>query len=307
MRLFHPLRRLLLALSLTALFLSLPTLILALVPAAEATWSDMTPAVGQWINTTPSTVSITVQDADGLSADASYQYLISGAADWSDWQTSNIESSSSISTTRRLTVTGLPFADGLNFIQFRIVDSGGTSHSSPAYPVSLDTVAPAAPSDLQAQPASWSASNSFTLKWSNPADASGISGAWYKLDTAPKRNDDGVWVEGDALEQISNIGVSGDGAHTVWLWLGDKAGNSNYHNAATQTLYLDTTAPPALQNVAVTPAGWTNQNRFDLSWDAPNDASGISGVRALLDRRPTQANDGTLWENAENGYQGYTL
>ena len=308
MRALHPLRLLLLALSLTAGLIAFPLLILATTtPAADSLWTDFTPAVGQWTNVIPATAAVSASDTDGLSADIAYQYRISSNSDWSGWQTAHLQSTSTISSSRRITVTQLPLTDGLNFIQFRITDTLGSVGNSPAFPISLDTAAPAAPIALLADPASWTTTNAFALSWSNPADPAGIAGAWYKLDTAPQNDDDGVWVPGAALDQITGIAVDGDGAHSVWLWLSDSAGNSDYHNAATQTLPLDTTPPPALQNATVVPSTWTNNNQFDLSWQAPADPSGISGVRALLDTRPQQASDGEFWAGATDGLSGYSL
>jgi sugar lactone lactonase YvrE len=62
-------------------------------------------------------------------------------------------------------------------------------------PYQYDGIAPSAPQSLIATPDSWTKTNNFTLNWTNPSDASGIIGAYYKLDTAPTSNTDGTYVD----------------------------------------------------------------------------------------------------------------
>ncbi|MHA1321125.1 MAG: hypothetical protein ACTSQ1_15145, partial [Promethearchaeota archaeon] len=85
--------------------------------------------------------------------------------------------------------------------------------------------------------------DSFDLSWSNPVDTSGIVGAYYKLDSAPTTDTDGIYVAGVDIESITGISVTTDDNHTVYVWLVDDAGNVDYINFATTQLYLDATDP----------------------------------------------------------------
>jgi len=159
--------------------------------------------------------------------------------------------------------------------------------------VRIDTTAPSAPQNLSASPSTWTNTNSFTVSWTNPSDTSGIVGAYYKLDSPPTSNTDGTYVSGTNIQSISNITVSGEGSHTIYVWLRDAAGNVNYNNRSSTTLYYDPTAPSAPQNLSASPSTWTNNNSFTVSWTNPSDTSGIVGAYYKLDSPPTSNTDGT--------------
>ncbi|MHA1212262.1 MAG: hypothetical protein ACTSSH_07360, partial [Candidatus Heimdallarchaeota archaeon] len=154
----------------------------------------------------------------------------------------------------------------------------------------LDTTSPSSPTGLAADPVSWTNKDSFDLSWSNPADISGIAGAYYKLDFAPTTHTDGTYVAGADIESITGISVVTDGAHTVYIWLNDTAGNGDYNSYVTVQLYLD---------LAADPVSWTNVDSFDLSWSNPADISGIVGVYYKLNDAPTTHTDGTYVGGAD--------
>ncbi|MFX1387118.1 MAG: NosD domain-containing protein, partial [Promethearchaeota archaeon] len=104
----------------------------------------------------------------------------------------------------------------------------------------IDTIDPSSPTGLSASPSSWTNIDDFDLSWTNPADTSGIVGAYYKLDTAPGSDTDGTYVVGADIEAITGIAVGSEGSHTIYVWLRDAAGNINYLNDATTVVYLDT-------------------------------------------------------------------
>lgn len=81
--------------------------------------------------------------------------------------------------------------------------------------------------------------NAFTVLWTNPQDLSGIAAAYYKADNAPQDLRDGTHVEGAELEQIDGIRLSGEGLHTVWVWLEDRAGNVRHTSAVTTTCKVE--------------------------------------------------------------------
>ncbi len=304
-----PLSRLLLfsVLLAMAMVLGLPTLIGALTPAAVTEWSDFSPAPGTWITTLPAAAAVTATDADGLTDTAAYRLSTNGGTTWSNWQTTHLQAEQLDPTRYRLRATELELAEGTNFIQFRITDGGGQVANSPAFTLQVDTQPPPPPINPQAQPEGWTKVNRFGVTWSNPGDANGIGGAWYKLGVAPNANDDGVFVPGPNRTSLTDLTVPGDGMHTLWLWLADGLGHADHTRAVTVTFALDTQPPAGLNAVSVTPATWTRTNRFDLDWTVPTDMSGIAGVRALLNTAPTNPDDGEYWPGALTGYTGYAV
>ncbi|MFX1267286.1 MAG: NosD domain-containing protein [Promethearchaeota archaeon] len=161
----------------------------------------------------------------------------------------------------------------------------------------LETVDPGSPTGLTASPSSWTNTDSFDLSWTNPADTSGIVGAYYKLDAAPTFDTDGDYVAGGT--SISGISVSTDGTHTVYVWLRDGAGNINYNNDAITQLYLDQEDPTNPIGLSADPSSWTNIDDFDLTWTNPSDLSGIVGAYYKLDFAPTSDTDGTYVAGAD--------
>ena len=157
----------------------------------------------------------------------------------------------------------------------------------------LDGEDPNAPNGLIATPSSWTNIDSFNLSWTNPADVSGIVGAYYRLDLAPTSDTDGTYVAGSDIESLIGISVTTDGPHTVYVWLNDTAGNINYNNYATTQLFLDTVKPSSAIGLSATPSSWTNIDSFNLSWTNPSDTSGIVGAYYRLDTAPNSDTDGT--------------
>ncbi|UCG70096.1 MAG: hypothetical protein JSV09_03525 [Thermoplasmata archaeon] len=103
----------------------------------------------------------------------------------------------------------------------------------------LDTTPPAPPTGLTASPSSWTIANSFSIDWIDPADDSGVrNGAWYKIDTPPSSESDGIWFDDKPISIMSL-----EGEHTVYIWLEDNLGNTNHLNYSTVVLYLDSAAP----------------------------------------------------------------
>jgi len=112
--------------------------------------------------------------------------------------------------------------------------------------LSLDTTDPSSPSGLAADPSSWTSTDDFDLSWSNPADLSGIAGAYYKLYSAPTSDTDGTYQAGADITSITGITVGSEGAHNIYVWLRDAAGNVDYTTYALTQLFLDITDPSVL-------------------------------------------------------------
>lgn len=156
----------------------------------------------------------------------------------------------------------------------------------------LDDEDPASPINLLISPNSWTNINSFNLSWTNPSDLSGIIGAYYKLDSEPENNTDGIYTPGTDIDSIHGISVGGEGIHTIYIWLNDSTGNINYNNSVVGSLYFDSSDPGTPESLEVNPSSWTNINSFNLSWTNPSDLSGIVGAYYKLDSEPSNNTDG---------------
>jgi hypothetical protein len=129
-------------------------------------------------------------------------------------------------------------------------------------------------------PPEWAAANSFTLTWENPADPSGIAGAYLKVAEPPSGITDGVLYSGDMLTQIADIQVAGPGVHTAHIWLEDGAGNADHASAAAATLRYDPDPPGSPRELLASgapdgPGNWSPTNRFTLTWTNPPEVSGV--------------------------------
>jgi hypothetical protein len=164
--------------------------------------------------------------------------------------------------------------------------------------VYIDLITPKSPIGIYADPASWTSVNSFKFSWTNPNDFSGIAGAYYKIDSTPKNNKDGRFLFTDEIDELLNISFAEDGEHIIYVWLMDHAGNVNYQNSASTTVYLDTEPPQPPISVEVTPSDWSSINSFFIDWALPVDLSGVkTGVYYYLgDAPPTSQAQGT-WTN----------
>ncbi|UCH89492.1 MAG: M6 family metalloprotease domain-containing protein, partial [Thermoplasmata archaeon] len=161
-----------------------------------------------------------------------------------------------------------------NITAFDEVYNIGISNNDTAQPAD-DYVG--SPTGIAATPVSWTNTNSFTVSWTNPKDNSGITGAYFKLDTYPTSPTDGDYRAGAGITQITGISVVGSGVHPIYVWLVDGEDNKNQLLNDTTNLYYDNLAPDAPLDVKSTPSNWTNVNSFDINWTNPSDMTDISG------------------------------
>jgi hypothetical protein len=122
-----------------------------------------------------------------------------------------------------------------------------------------------APISLTVQPEGWSRTNEFSVSWTNPEDVSGITGAYYKLDTPPFWAEDGTWWYGADLEQFDVITVPNEGAHTLYVWLKDVAGNVDHRKWASVPLRYDVSEP---YEVSMIVPSLSTSVRFEVGWSA---------------------------------------
>jgi len=111
--------------------------------------------------------------------------------------------------------------------------------------------APDAPIDLIAVPSTWTNADSISLSWTNPEPK--ITGARYKIGSAPSSPVDGTLVSGD---NITAIVKSTDAdlldIQTWYVWLVDSLGNSSHVNSSTVTTQFDNVAPVTTSNAKTT-------------------------------------------------------
>ncbi|MCD6359901.1 MAG: DUF1566 domain-containing protein, partial [Armatimonadetes bacterium] len=138
-----------------------------------------------------------------------------------------------------------------------------------------DITAPPAPIDLVATPSSWSNTNSFSINWTNPSDASGIQGAYYKLGSAPTSNTDGTYT----TDKPFTVSATGEGEVTIYVWLKDGVSNIDYNNNSSAMLHYDATAPSA-----PTVTGTSPTNDTTPTWDWRTGGGGNGTFRYKLDK-----------------------
>jgi hypothetical protein len=167
----------------------------------------------------------------------------------------------------------------------------------------FDINPPAQPITLQADPIYWTPVNTFKVNWTNQWDHSGINGVFYKLNSPPNNNTDGVLVTGAGIRELYNITVPNNGTHNFYIWLKDTAGNINYQNYTFLQLFYDGLAPGAPENLKPYPTNvWTSNNSFAVSWDNPNENSGIAGAYYKLGSPPSSNEDGVYLDRLGISY-----
>lgn len=151
------------------------------------------------------------------------------------------------------------------------------------------------PGGLSASPyQTWTHTNAFTLTWANPPDLSGIVGAYYKWNTEPQGPTDGVYVAAP-LPIITELVAPGDGKHSIYLWLKDRAGNLNaaQRNALFSAFWYDGSAPTSsveLSGIAGSNGWYRSSVDVSLSAFDPDPGSGVQTIFHQLNNQPVQTN-----------------
>ncbi len=156
-----------------------------------------------------------------------------------------------------------------------------------------DETPPASVKNLAVIPFGWSSSYSFTFTWTNPSEVSGVNGVHFTINTPPKSEMDGYYRSGLNINTLSNINISNKGKNTIYIWLMDRAYNSDYKTYTSIDFYYDPDEPNRPLNLLAIPSSWTNINSFDVTWDNPSELSGIIGAWYKVGSVPTSNNDGT--------------
>jgi hypothetical protein len=175
-------------------------------------------------------------------------------------------------------------ADGVYTYQYRAFDRAGHVTAG-LISLNIDGTAPLAPSSAAAIPSGWTNRDRFGLSWLNPSDFSGISGVYYQMDIDPTISRNGQLVQGEDIRDLTNLTVSTEGAHDVYLWLVDGAGNESHWTRykLAQGFKLDTTPPTS---IAPTISGPLNNGFYtgpvNVTFRGTDNLSGIQSFRYLV-------------------------
>ncbi|HVN66899.1 MAG TPA: IPT/TIG domain-containing protein, partial [Candidatus Sulfotelmatobacter sp.] len=142
--------------------------------------------------------------------------------------------------------------------------------------------------------AGWSQGGTWTIAWTNPADASGVKKVHY-------RKDGGDWNTSTAASlilsasDINNL----EGTHEVEFYLEDAVGNFDATSLGTAEIMYDKTKPVAriVSWTKVDPQDPTTY-RLNISVTDPLPGSGVTKVRLR--------NNDSNWLNNSDGWSGYT-
>jgi len=152
--------------------------------------------------------------------------------------------------------------------------------------LSLDTSAPGAPTNLDADPDGWQTVNSFNITWRNPPDDSGIVGAYWKLNAEPTTPDDGTLVVGVDLTRIADLAVSAEGQHDLYLWLQDTADNADHRNRNVLIRAFSFDGTPPTTDLRITGPlglnGWYT-GAVDGTLEPEDSVSGVAGSSYRID------------------------
>lgn len=142
-----------------------------------------------------------------------------------------------------------------------------------------DTIAPGRPAEFELRPAVWSNVDSVLLVWLTPEDPGGIAEIFIKYDAPPEDANDfdvrrALESRSGQLDSLS-IAAPPEGAHWLFFWFADKAGNVDIASAASVYYRIDRSAPVA--PVAIQPQRWSRGDTVTFVWQAAVDSvSGIS-------------------------------
>ncbi len=211
-----------------------------------------------------SAVTVTLVPTDAGSGVATTLYRVDGGA----WLTGTVFTIAS---------------DGVHTVEFYSVDLINNIETTYPLEIKIDTQPPGAPVAIVLTPSTWTPINQFSIQWANPSDLSGIAGAYYKLDAEPTSPTDGIFVPG--LNSISGITVTTEGAHPIYLWLKDRAGNVDhlFRNVGPPLRY-DATPPTTtitLQGTAGENNWFTSAVTFTLT--STDTMSGVRAIRFAVD------------------------
>ncbi|NNN31322.1 cellulose 1,4-beta-cellobiosidase [Streptomyces sp. S3(2020)] len=168
----------------------------------------------------------------------------------------------SLTTTTATSYTDgtLPVTGASYYYEVRAYDKAGNESAGTADQLvtTADRTAPAVPTGLDT---SLSLSG-IQIEWTEVAGA-----ASYRVYRAPKGSSSYVGIGDPTTASYLDTSAAEESTYTYRVTALDAAGNESARSAAVTTTRPDTTAPPAVTGLEVTPTGYG----FSLSWD-PNPA-----------------------------------
>jgi len=212
---------------------------------------------------------------DNLSGLKTYKFQLS-----SDSLFTNILTDTNIpDTSLQLFAINLPVETQL-FWHVSSIDSAlNNSPWSSMWSFSIDTTAPGVPDSIYVnnrnKVSPWTRNDTFTIQYFySQQDFSGLNRVYLKQGTPPMSNSD----TSASFNQNPFIYLfEQEGVETLYIWLSDSAGNSNYLNNSICIVRRDTSPPDSITTVQVLPEDWTIDSMFSVTWQNPSDLSGITG------------------------------
>ncbi len=212
---------------------------------------------------------------DNLSGVKTYKFQLS-----SDSLFTNILIDTSIpDTSLQLFAINLPVETQLFWHVSSIDYALNTSQWSSMWNFSIDTTAPGVPDSIYVNNRNlvspWTRNDTFTIQYFySQQDFSGLNRVYLKQGTPPMSNSD----TSASFNQNPFIYLfEQEGVETLYIWLSDSAGNSNYLNNSICIVRRDTSPPDSITTVQVLPEDWTIDSMFSVTWQNPSDLSGITG------------------------------
>jgi len=194
--------------------------------------------------------------------------------------------------------------DGIAQVRVRAADGAGNVSAVATTPmIKIDRSPPNAPMDVQVKPDSWTNTPVFELSWLNPGELSGLAGVLYKVGSAPTSSADGTYVDG--VRSSVAVTATAEGAIPVYLWLRDKACNSDYRNRAAPTVRFDATPPTTTFSLSgdLGGGGWY-LGPVQVTLQGEDAASGWAGSRFRVSGQPWST--GTAFQINSDGVMTFT-
>ena len=206
----------------------------------------------------------------------------------------NVPDGQSVSTT--FTINAADATDGIYSLTGTVTDSAGSSDVG-TVKVGFDGTPP---SGCVAQAADTSFTLNFIVSWTTGSDSGG-SGLAGKYDVYV-RKDGQSWVSWliDATTQESTFTGEQGSVYEFEAITKDNVGNAEVllgqaeATVLVDTLASDRTPPPAPLKLSAngsSPSPWNNEPTFEITWELPEDESGISKAFYKLGEPPGANND----------------
>ncbi|HDD72625.1 MAG TPA: hypothetical protein ENG00_00875, partial [Candidatus Aenigmarchaeota archaeon] len=235
---------------------------------------------------------------DNLSGVKTYKFQLS-----SDSLFTNILIDTNIlDTSLQLFAINLPVETQL-FWHVSSIDSAlNNSPWSSMWSFSIDTIPPGVPDSIHVnnrnKVSPWTRNDTFTIQYFySQQDFSGLNRVYLKQGTPPMSNSD----TSASFNQNPFIYLfEQEGVETLYIWLSDSAGNSNYLNNSICIIRRDTSPPDSITTVQVLPGEWTIDSIFSITWQNPSDLSGIKRYYLKIFSPPLSPYDTSFSTEAES-------